>query len=173
MAWCVLSGHGALYLRWKTQGEVQRRSTRAAWLLWGLAVVLGLAATVATARVQPELLSRMLSRPWLWSMPVWIVASLVLLFVSLRKGAELAPFLGSSSFIAAMLVATAAGLFPVFLRSTVAPQFTLHAFNASSGPRALTTGLAWWLPALVLAVLYFVYLFRSMRGKATSEEHGY
>ena len=35
----------------------------------------------------------------------------------------------------------------------------------------INIGLAWWLPAVALAVFYFVNLFRSMRGKVSPGQH--
>lgn len=36
---------------------------------------------------------------------------------------------------------------------------------------SLALGLAWWIPAIVLAVGYFTYLFRSFRGKARPADY--
>jgi cytochrome bd ubiquinol oxidase subunit II len=52
---CVLAGHGALYLVWKTTGPVQERSRRLAGRAWVLVLVLGALTTIATAQVQPQL----------------------------------------------------------------------------------------------------------------------
>jgi cytochrome d ubiquinol oxidase subunit II len=67
--------------------------------------------------------------------------------------------------VASLLLATAASLYPVLLPSTLDPAFDLDARSAASGAHGLAVGLAWWIPAMALAVLYFVNLFRSMRGK--------
>jgi cytochrome d ubiquinol oxidase subunit II len=66
-------------------------------------------------------------------------------------------------------LATAATLYPVLLRSTVDAAFDVTAQAAASGRRGLAAGLGWWIPALALAVVYFVYLFRSFRGKVKPE----
>jgi cytochrome d ubiquinol oxidase subunit II len=61
--------------------------------------------------------------------------------------------------------ATAVALFPLLLRSTVAAAYDVTAYGASTGRHALLVGLSWWIPALLLAVGYFSYLFRSFAGK--------
>jgi len=171
LAWLVLAGHGALYLRWKTTGEVQRRCAVAARWLWPAVAVVGVSATAATAIVQPEILSMLISRPWTWVFPAWIVGSLAAVSVLSRGPRERDAFLASSSFIASMLVATAAGMWPVMLRSRIDPAFSLLATNSSSGGRGLWAGLAWWIPAIVLAGLYFVWLYRTFRGKVETGGH--
>jgi hypothetical protein len=59
----------------------------------------------------------------------------------------------------------------VLLRSTLDPAFTLDAAGSAAGSASLRLGLAWWIPALILAVAYFALLFRSMRGKVEPNAH--
>ena len=72
-----------------------------------------------------------------------------------------------------LLLATAGVLYPVLLPSTVDRVFDLDVHAAASGPHGLALGLAWWLPAAALAVLYFVTLFRSIRGKVSHDTYGH
>jgi cytochrome d ubiquinol oxidase subunit II len=169
----VLTAHGALYLVWKTAGPVRERSRQCARTVWGLVVVVGILTTIATARVQPNLYPTLISRPWTWILAIGVVASLVMVFVNLKKDAELPAFLSSVGFIVCLLAATAAGMYPNMLLSTVNPAFTLTAQNSHAGELGMRVALNWWLLALALAVAYFTYLFRSFRGKVNVEEHGH
>jgi cytochrome d ubiquinol oxidase subunit II len=72
-----------------------------------------------------------------------------------------------------MLGATAAGLYPDLLISTLDPRFDLTIHNAAAGGIGLRIGLTWWVLAIALAIGYFVYLFHSFRGKVTLENEGY
>jgi hypothetical protein len=56
-------------------------------------------------------------------------------------------------------------LYPTLLHSTLGGPFDIDAHRAASGVRGLELALAWWLPAMALAVAYFVNLFRSVQGK--------
>lgn len=165
MALLVLGAHGALYLSWKTSGVLQERCQRLAPKLWTAVAVWLVVVTVLTAYVQPALPASLLARPWTWVFPPLILASLVAVFLLHGRRRELPAFLASVTFIVSLLVATAAALFPVLLRSTLGPQFDVTAFNATAGRAGLTVGLRWWIPALILAALYFAFLFRSFRGK--------
>lgn len=39
--------------------------------------------------------------------------------------------------------------------------------------QALQVGLDWWIPTVLIAISYFVYLFHSFRGKVGAEGHGH
>lgn len=165
----VLTMHGALYLRMKTEGEVRDKSEAAASKLWLASVLLGVGATAATAAVQPKLFSSVGASPLGWILTLAVVASLVSVRLSMKR-AESTPFLFSCGFIASMLAATALGLFPTLLSSTLDPAFDLNTSNASAGPLSLQVGLGWWVLAMILTIGYFIYLFRSFRGKVNLKE---
>jgi cytochrome d ubiquinol oxidase subunit II len=160
-----LLGHGALYLAWKTSGPVRDRSLRLAAIALPLTGALALAVTLATALAQPALLGTFARRPAAWPLPLVAAGALAFAWRAARRGRERAAFLGSCAYLTALLVATAASLFPILLRSTVDPRFDVTAWGAASGRHGLVMGLVWWIPALVIAVGYFVYLFRSFAGK--------
>jgi cytochrome d ubiquinol oxidase subunit II len=172
---CVLAGHGALYLVWKTTGPVQARSrtwARRAWLavlpLWAL-------VTLATAWLRPEIFTNLVARPWFLGFVVLMLAGVGCVFLFLRRGQELAAFLSSCSFLLGLLAATMAGIYPVWLRSSIDPAHSLTAANSAAEGYGLQVALVWWSIGIALAAGYFVYLFRSVRGKVGSgaEEHGY
>jgi cytochrome d ubiquinol oxidase subunit II len=164
----VLWAHGAAYLAWKTGGRVHQRSLAAARRAWPVAYAMVLAATVATALERPAMVSSLARRPWAWPLLAGIVVAALFNARSLSpsRNNERAAFVASSAFIAALLLATGAALYPVLLPSTVDVRFDIDADAAASGETSLRLGLVWWVPAMALAVAYFVNLFRSMRGKA-------
>jgi cytochrome d ubiquinol oxidase subunit II len=166
----ILAGHGALYLVWKTDGPVQERSRSIAGRAWVLTLVLGILATAATALVRPQLYGSLAARPLTWPLVAVVAVSLGLVVFFLRRGRELPAFLASAGFIAGMLAATAAGVYPDILVSTLDPRYNLNIHNAVAGGIGLRIGLFWWVLAILLAVGYFVYLFHSFRGKVVLGE---
>ena len=92
---------------------------------------------------------------------------------STLRGRERAAFVGSAVFLASTLLGAALVLYPTLLSSTLERRFDLDAYNTASGHHGLVLGLAWWIPALLLAVTYFVILFRSMRGKVAAHDYGH
>jgi cytochrome d ubiquinol oxidase subunit II len=164
-ALCTLATHGALYLAWKCDGTVGERTSRLVVPLGVGALMFGVGTTVATAFVQPSMLRQALARPAAWPWVLLALAGPVLVAIARRRRAELYAFVGSCAFIAGLLALMAVTLYPNILRSTVAESFSITAHNAASGRAGLRAGLYWWVPSIAIAVGYFVYLFRSFRGK--------
>ncbi len=169
----VLAAHGATYLVWKTTGEVHARSGRIARRLWLAVIVLGALLTGATALTQPAHFAAFVRRPWLFPLPVAAVAAAVLAPRALAAGKEGRAFALSSAFIALLLVATVGTLHPLLLRSTLDPRSSLDVWNASSPRATLAIGLFVWIPAILLAIGYFAYLYRAFRGKVRAEDRHY
>lgn len=161
----TLAGHGALFLAWKCEGPVQSRAHRGGFPLWLAILALWAVVTVATAKVRPEVFQGWKAQPLAWAATAVYALGLLAVLFGLRRGRHLVAFLGSSAFILGMLAATAASVWPVMLRSTLQPDWSLTAFNSAVGPSGLRKGLAWWLLAFPLVIGYFTMLFRLHRGK--------
>jgi len=101
------------------------------------------------------------------------LAGLGTVFAGLRGQRWLTAFLGSCAFITGILAATAACLWPVMLRSTLDPRFSLDALNYGSGAYGMRAGMVWWVVALILVVGYFTMVFRYHRGKVQVQPEGY
>jgi cytochrome bd ubiquinol oxidase subunit II len=165
---CVLSGHGALYLAWRTTGPVRDRSRNWARVAWLIAIPLWVLATIATAWLQPTIFTALSSRPWSIVFVLLMLAGLWGVFHFLRREQELRAFLSSSAFLAGVLGATMTGNYPFWLRSTLENAHSLTATNAAAQTHALEVAIVWWAVGIVLIGAYFGYLFRSLRGKVDS-----
>src|SRR5215831_18249915 len=167
----ALAGHGATFLLWKSDGSVHERSRRAARWLYGAVVVLWPLMTAATWLVNAPMLAALPGRPLAWLSLLLAVGGLLGVRRGLRADRPLAAFLGSCAFLASMLAATAACVFPVMLRSIDTDRASLTVHNASVPATSLVTALGWWSIGAPLAVAYFVMLFRLHRGKLAAA-HG-
>lgn len=174
LALVALAHHGALFLAWKTDGPVRARSLTAASRLFPALVVLWIAATAATIIVAPDVYAAWAARPLAWAFTLCFVAGLAVSAIARRAARDLVAFAGSVVFLLGALAATAVSVFPAMLRSSGDPTLSLTAINASASPASLAAALWWWPAGALIAVGYFVMLFRIHRGKATaSGEHGY
>ena len=117
------------------------------------------------------MLAALPARPLAWLSALLAVGGLLAVRLGLRGGRPLLAFLGSSAFVAGMLAATAACVFPVMLRAIDGEGLSLSAYNASVPARSLRIALGWWVIGAPLAVAYFVLLFRIHRGKVVAA-HG-
>lgn len=174
LALAALLHHGALFLVWKTDGDVQTRARNAAGAFFPVVVLLWIVATAATWFVAPTLVHGFMARPLAWLCAVLFLAGLITSFVARRAGRERTAFLGSCAFLLGMLAATAASMYPVMLYAPGDPSRSLTALNAASSTHALTVGLYWWPVGAVIAAIYFVVLFRLHRGKVSvADGEGY
>ncbi len=164
-ALATMAGHGALYLWLKTEGPIAARCRRVARPLWLAIGLVAIVVTFAVARVQPAMVQMFVHRRWSWPLPLLSIAGLAMLSYGLWHARERLAFLGSITFIVGLLTSTAAASFPLLLRSTLSARYSIDVYSASSGHHGLAVGLAWWIPAMLLACGYFTYLFRSFRGK--------
>ncbi|MBS2021180.1 MAG: cytochrome d ubiquinol oxidase subunit II [Deltaproteobacteria bacterium] len=174
----ALSAHGALWISLKTEGDLQARAKAFLRRAWPAVGALGIVAIVATQQVQPTIYSNLLARPLAW--PLVLIAALGfgaclrrVLRTSNNPTSELIAFCGSAAFLTGTLAASAAGLFPVLLRSTVDPVFSITAHSAATAQHGQRVGLAWWLVGLPIAIAYAVIMYRSTRGKVSVPERGH
>jgi len=174
-ALATLAGHGALFLAWKTEGPVHDRAKGLSMKLWGLVLALWIVSSYATSVVNPDVFKNLARAPLGWVATLIFLAGLTLVFVGTKKHRHLLAFIGSSAFILGLLAASAACVYPVMLRSTLDPAYSLTALNASVGGHGLRAGLVWWLIGFPIAIGYFAFLFRFHRGKvkAAAEGEGY
>jgi len=167
----LLSAHGAAFLAWRAAGVVRERSLALQRWLWPLSAALFAIVTLETYFVRPQLLGNLLSRPFAWLCTALAIGGCALLVSSRRGARDGRAFLGSCGLLAGVLSAAGAAMFPVFLRSTLSPAFDLDALQQTRNSIAMKFALGWWPFAFMLAVSYFVNVFRANRGRVSAEEY--
>ena len=173
VALVTLTAHGALYVTLKTDGELGQRARRTATVVWPIQFVLTLVSLVATWFVRPSIKENYLAYPIGFLIPVIVFASLGMMLVATRKGQELRAFLASSVYITGMLVGAVFALYPVVLPASTDPAYSLTIYSAAAGHHGLSVGLVWWSLGMILALGYFVFVYRMFRGKVELEGGGY
>ncbi|MHB1022156.1 MAG: cytochrome d ubiquinol oxidase subunit II, partial [Acidobacteriaceae bacterium] len=167
LALLALAIHGACYLLVKTEGDLQQRARnfiRKVWIVLLLVDVLGL---VATIYVQPDTLTNYHAHPVAYLIPVLVVISLLGIFVFSGKKQDRKAFLSSCLFLASMMAGAAYALYPTLLPAVGSAGPGITVSEALSGPHTLHVGLIWWGFGMLLAVLYFVVVYKMFRGKVT------
>jgi cytochrome d ubiquinol oxidase subunit II len=163
----MLTAHGANYLTLKTEGPVHDRSAQYAGWLWKAAVPLFFIITLESYFVRPELPAQFVANPLVWLGVVFILGSGAALITGLRTQHEMRAFLGGNLLIAGMLATGAAGIFPVMLHSTLAPQNSMTAYAVATTPGCLAFAAVWWPIAFILTVTYFIIISRYYHGKVS------
>ena len=102
--------------------------------------------------------------------PAVVLASAVAMAYGRRARRDLAAFIASSVFIAALLAGVAFALYPLLLPSSNTIYPSLTAVNALAPAYGLAVGLRWWTVGFVLAVTYVVWIYRSIGTKVNGTE---
>ena len=112
--------------------------------------------------MNPDFFPAISARTWAWAV---VFPLLVAMMGNLLAHRALAAFVCSSLSILALLGFAAVAVFPVMLRSSIDPAFSIGAFNGAAATEGLRTALCWWLAGLPFACGYFIWLFRVFRGR--------
>ncbi len=173
LALVALTIHGANYVALKTEAPLNSRAREVARKLWPALIVLTGISLWATVEVRPEVLENYKHHPVAFFVPVVVAASLLGMLVFTRRGDDRAAFLSSCVYLAVMLVGAAVALYPNLLPSSSDPTLNITIYNAATGRHSLSFGLIWWSFGMLLAIGYFVFIYRMFRGKVTLEGGGH
>ncbi len=176
VALVALSIHGAHWVALKTDGELQERARKSSFLLYPVLLLLTLVSLFATISVRPAVLTNFKLAPVGYIIPIAVFGSIFVMFHFSRKGKDLAAFYASSIYLTMMLVGVAFALHPIILPASTGEQFNLTIANSVTSVYAMKIALVWWSFGIVIALGYFVFLYRMFKGKvnlAGTGEHGY
>ena len=173
IALVTLTAHGALYVATKTEAELNARARKVASTLWPVQALLTVVSLIATYAIKPEVMTNYREHPIGFLVPLGVVGGLATMIWATSKGKEGMAFVASSLYIVSMLVGAAFALYPVVLPASTDPSYSLTIYNSAAGHHGLTVGITWWSVGFVLALAYFIFLFRMFRGKVRLEGGGY
>lgn len=173
VALIALGIHGSLYVALKTEGIVHDRAISAFRALWPALILLSFASLITTVAVRPSTLVNYTRFPVAFLIPILVVASLAGMFVFASRGKERNAFLCSCLYLTSMLVGAATGLYPAMLPSSSDPAHDITIARALAGSYSASVGLIWWGFGILLAIGYFVFVYRMFAGKVSKQEGGY
>jgi cytochrome bd ubiquinol oxidase subunit II len=169
----ALGMHGALWLVWKTEGQLQQRARLVSKRLWGATIAFSAILTGATFLVQPNMAAQLGRHPWGWLFPLTTIAGLWAVRSFTGRQAEGGAFMASSLYLLGMIASAAFGVFPYVLPSTAATHPGLTLYMVAAPDASLKTAFYWFTPGMILVVLYFRHVYRQFAGKVMLEEEGY
>lgn len=165
LGFALFAQQGACWAWRKTEGELTDQARGWAFLSWGAATLLFVAATIWVLAGLPHLRENFLALPVLWVLPA---AALVL--AALTGWAVLADhpgraFLFSSLTIVSLMATFGASVFPHFVRASNDPRLSLTAYNSSSSDLTLEVMLAIAGLGVPVVAGYTIWVYRKFRGK--------
>jgi cytochrome bd ubiquinol oxidase subunit II len=173
VALVALAEHGAFYLAVKTEGELQQRARATGRVIWMALFVLTVISLPASVIARSDTLDNYRKFPLTFAVPLVVLLSLLGMVFFCRKGEDRKAFGCSCVYLTTMLVGAAIGLYPRLLPATTGSQYDITIDRALSGPHTLQVGLIWWTFGMLLALTYFVVVYRMFRGKVAAESGGY
>jgi cytochrome bd ubiquinol oxidase subunit II len=168
VALVALSVHGANYIAVKTDGELNERARKTSLVLTPVLFLLTLVSLAATISIHPGIVANYNALKIGYLIPVLVFASLIAVVVFQKGRHEVAAFVSGALYLAFMLVGAVYSLYPVILPG-IDPQYSLTIENSITASYALQVGLRWWTVGMVIALAYFVFLYRMFRGKVVLE----
>jgi cytochrome d ubiquinol oxidase subunit II len=164
--------HGAIWLAVKTQGGLYDRAAKAANNLWPVLLVVAVLFLVASFFATP-LYDNYLAHPVMFVVILITVAALLGIKVFLKKQAMFKAWFASALTIIGATFYGVLGLYPNMFPSTLDPQFSLTAHNASSSALTLKIMLMVALIFVPVVIAYQAWAYKTFSGKITEEELAY
>lgn len=168
----LFAHHGALWLAYKSVGEVHDRAVALAGKLWPIlagVIVLFLVMSFAMTK----LFTNYLVNPILFVILLAAVAGLALTCHYRRSGRILASWGASAVLIGATALFGVVGIFPALLPSSLNPAFSLTIENSSSTPLTLSIMLGVALVFVPVVIAYQIWTLRTFRHPVTKEDLEY
>jgi len=158
----ALAQHGLAFLVLRTDGELADRSKRLLARLWWGVLLLYFATTLASLALRS---AAAIDAP-LRLAPLAVLSLLALGGVHwfTRVGKPGPAFAASGLFLASLVLAAAATMYPYLLPAFPAGSGGITIANAGPGPGGLGLTVALTLPGLAAVVIYSIFVIRRMRG---------
>lgn len=167
----TLAIHGANWIIFKTNSDLNPRLKKAVFKLNIVLVILVALSLFLWSYIQPEPFQNFMKYPALWIFPIIALIGLLGLFKVKRFKKHGLGFLSSTLFIFGGLTTTVASIFPNVLPSTndINPSLTLY--NVAAENYGLSVGVYWFAIAAVLLAVYMVVQYKVFKGKLDDEDH--
>ena len=161
--------HGALWLAIRTEGDLQARAVKTANGLWPVLLVVAVVFLVFSA-MATNLYANYLNYPLLFIVVLLTVAGLLGVKVFMAKQSYFKAWFSSALMIAGATFYGVIGLFPSLLPSSINPEYSLTAFNASSSPLTLKIMLIVVLLFIPVVLVYQIWSYNLFKGKVSSQD---
>ncbi len=164
--------HGAIWLAFKTEGEIHDRAAFTATALWPVLLVVAVAFLVYSWFATNLYANYMANRSLFVVVAVTVLA-LLATRLFLAKGAFFKAWVASALTIMGAVFFGVVGLFPNLFPSSLDAKYSLTAFNASSSPLTLTIMLVVAAIFVPIVLIYQIWAYKVFSGKITEDEMMY
>lgn len=171
LALTMIITHGAVYIRVRTTGQLQKKATK--WAKGGIIsfLICSSISLVISILINDHVLDNFLSNPFLLLIPVLgFVAILFTFWLILNDANPVQTFIASSVSIALSILGAGVALYPNLVFSSLDPIYSLTIYNASASELGLLIMLVIASIALPLVLIYTFFVYRLFSGKIKEDE---
>lgn len=164
--------HGALWLAIKSEGGLQEKASAIANKLWPVEVAVSVIFLIAS-KFATRLYDNYFAHPVFFIVILVTVLSLLSIKYFLVKKAFFKAWFASALTIVGATFYGVIGLYPNLFPSSINPQFSLAAHNASSSPLTLKIMLVVVIVFIPIVIGYQIWVYNLFKGKVTKEDLAY
>jgi cytochrome d ubiquinol oxidase subunit II len=164
---------GANYLITKTEGELQQRSFTYALITSGITLSISAGVYVWVAVNYPQVAykwSNLSEYPFVIILPAMGLFAFGMVFFSLWRRREWAPFLWNMVVVLISFTGLSAALYPAMIPNVIAGPVTVK--DAAASTKTLKFMLAMMAVLLPLILVYTAYTYQIFRGKERGDGYG-
>jgi len=161
--------HGGLWLCIRTENELQARAVKSVTILWPV-IVAGVAGFVVYSKFATALFENYAKYPVLYLVIVLAVAGLLAARILVARKMYFRAWGASCAAIVFTTFFGIAGLFPNLYPSSIDPNLSLTAFNASSSPLTLRIMLIVVLIFIPVVIAYQGWAYKLFSHKVKEED---
>jgi len=164
--------HGANWIIIRSEGDLHDRAVKMSKNIWPILLVVAVIFLVASWFATP-LYQNYLTRPILFVVILVTVVALLGVRFYLDKENWFSAWFSSALTIVGATFFGVIGLFPNLFPSSISPEYSLSAYNASSSPLTLKIMLVVVILFLPLVLAYQVWTYNLFKGKVQPEDMMY
>ncbi|MEL7638875.1 MAG: cytochrome d ubiquinol oxidase subunit II [Solidesulfovibrio sp.] len=168
----LFAHHGALWLAFKSEGDLRDRAMGLAGKLWPVVAALVVLFLAMSWGMTP-LFTNYLVHPILFAILLVPVAGLLLTCKYRRAGRALAAWVGSALLIGGAALFGVVGIFPALLPSSLNPAYSMTIENSASTPLTLSIMLGVALVFVPIVIIYQFWAFHTFRHPVTQDDLDY
>ncbi len=165
--------HGAIFLYFKTEGELQRQTERWIWRAFGFFLIAYLLATIYTLVEVPRAVANFRKHQWLWVVPLLNVLAVANIPRAMFKKQPGYAFVSSCATIAAFATLFATAIFPNLVPSSLDAAWNVTIYNARSSRKTLGIMLLFAAIGLPFVFTYTAVVYWTFRGKVRLAKDSY
>lgn len=165
--------HGAIYLAMKTEGKLFAKVNDLLRKSIIFFIATYLAVTIWSLVAMPHLTDNLLDNVFLLIVPLLAFLSIANIPRLISKGKYVRAFLFSALTMSFLLILVAVELFPVMVRSTTDPAYSITVYNAASSDKSLGIMLLLTAIGAPLVIIYTIFVYKTFWGKVKMDETSY